>query len=363
MDGSGDRPTWVSRVRRRREALGTSQQALAARVGVSRQALAAIEAGRQVPSTSLALELARALGCRVEDLFANALPGRIDVRLPAEGPVAIPGRAVLGLVRGQWVAHPTGRTSTAADALIEAPATAQPLDDEERLSRNVLVAGCAPLLGVLADHVSRRFADVRVRWIHANSSRALDLLADGLVHVAGLHLFEESAASGTASLLRERFGDRPMLVVGLTRWRQGLLVRPGNPLSLREVGDLARVDGRFARREEGSGAAILLASRLRAEGLALPGGPPARDHREVAQLVRWDLADAGMAIETAALEAGLDFVPLTEERFDLVMHADVAAEQPVARFLDTLTDRSFRTEAAAIPGYDPSVAGRLTRVA
>jgi molybdate-binding protein len=163
--------------------------------------------------------------------------------------------------------------------------------------------------------------------------------------------------------VRERFGGRRMLVVNLTRWRQGLLVAAGNPLGVREVGDLARLDGRFARREEGAGASTLLKARADAAGLALPDGPLARSHGEVAQLVRWRVADAGMAIEAAALAAGLSFVPLTEERFDLVMPEAVAAQPPVSRLLDALAARAFRAEARALPGYDASLMGQTTRVA
>ncbi len=355
---------WESFVRSRREQLGVSQQSLAARVGVSRQALTAIEAGRQVPSTSLSIELARALGCRVEDLFSYGPPPPLEVRFAPDEDADAPVRSVLGRVRGRWVAHRARDAASAADGLLdEGGRGVTPLADPSALTRNVLVAGCAPLLGVLASHVARRSRDVGVRWVWANSRRALDLLADDLVHVAGLHLFDGASEEETAALVRERFGTRSMIVVNLTRWRQGLVVPAGNPLGITDVNHITRLGGRFARREDGAGASKLLAARLDAAGLVPPSGPLARSHDEVAQLVRFGVADAGMAIESAALAAGLAFVPLTEERFDLVMDEEVAAEAPVARLLDALTDRAFRAEARTLPGYDTSLTGQSRRVA
>lgn len=66
-----------SRVRDARERLGFSQEALARAVGVSRNAVVAIERGASVPSVLMALSIAHALGSSVEDLFAP-LGGKVD---------------------------------------------------------------------------------------------------------------------------------------------------------------------------------------------------------------------------------------------------------------------------------------------
>ena len=94
----------------RREQLGVSQKELAARAEVSRQAIVAIEAGRQVPSTALALGLARSLGCQVEDLFRLSAEDelRVQVATPAGDSNAVGAhglRLALGRVDGEWVGH------------------------------------------------------------------------------------------------------------------------------------------------------------------------------------------------------------------------------------------------------------------
>ncbi len=358
-----------NRVRQHRKARGLSQRKLAGLLGVSRQAIHAIESGSQTPSTSLGLRLARVFGCAVEDIFRLVLdPGMRVVLAPAATGAEAGSRVALGKVEGRWIAHRlSADATTAADGILTgepdgAEADVQLLADVGNLKQNVLVAGCAPLLGAVAHRVGRRFNDARITWLNAGNARALDLLGERLVHVAGLHLSDEGGAADTAAAARQVLPGRNLVVVNLTRWRQGLVVAPGNPLGLSSGADLLRGGLRVARREEGSGAADLAARLTEGSAGAALAGPVAAGHAEVARLVRWGSADTGIAIESAALAEGLDFVPLTEERFDLVFPASLAGDPPVSRLLDALDDPGFRTEVSHLPGYDGSQSGQVTTV-
>jgi len=360
-----------NQLKNRRKEARLSQTALAEQVGVSRQAILAIEAGRNVPSTRLALRIAYSLGCGIEEIFRLASDGGISARLApsAEGDAG-GSRVALGRVGDRWVAHrlPAHATS-AADGIITsegsgADVTVRPLGTTTQLRQNVLVAGCAPLLGALADRVDRRFRDARVTWLSAGNHRAMELLGAGLVHVAGLHRSSDDPDGDTAAAARRALPNQRLLVANLTRWRQGLVVRAGNPLGITGGADLLREGLRVVRREAGSGA-HQLATRLAEEaggGAPDDSGPLAANHRDVARLVHWGAADAGIAIESAALAEGLDFVPLTEERFDLVLPADHTSSSPVPRLLETLDDPDFRAEIAHLPGYDGSLSGQVTTV-
>lgn len=79
-------------------------------------------------------------------------------------------------------------------------------------------------------------------------------------------------------------------------------------------------------------------------------------------MVRWGVADVGVAVESAALAAALSFVPVVEESFELIVPQRRLANPAVARLLDVLGSRSFRDEAAAVPGYDVSRAGHARSV-
>ena len=386
-------------VRRYRRDLGLSQEALGDRVGVSRHAIMAIEGGRQVPSTTLALRLADTFDCAVKDLFRLGPVPELEVHLPPPRPAAtasppVPSpRVSVGRVGDRWAAHPLPAHATgAADAImVEATAARQadpndgrptaasiaaqpgetaaagharvrPVRGMQQLERNVLVAGCAPLLANLAHRVGEGSVDARATWIPASSHRALDLLAAGLVHIAGLHLSGGVASEANVRAVRRHFPGRRMLVVNLTRWRQGFVVAARNPLDIRDASDLLRPGVRVVGREPGTGADDLFARLLAGEGDGRPdfSGPVAEGHLDVARRVHCGAADTGVAIESAALAWGLGFVPLVEERFDLVIPADIAEASPVSRFLETLDDPGFRAEAASLPGYDTSISGHAS---
>ena len=359
-----------NRVRQHRKAEGFSQRELAKLLGVSRQAIHAIESGSQVPSTSLGLRLARVFGCTVEDLFRLVADPGMRARLAPSPPgLAAGSRVALGRVDGRLVAHrlaPHGMT--AADGIVGEvegdEAAVQPLADIGHIDRNVLVAGCAPVLGALAHRVGQRFNDARLNWLRAGNGRALDLFAQGMVHVAGLHLSGENGDAGAAAAGQRAMPGRRLLVANLTRWRQGLVVAADNPLGIGSGADLLRPGLRVAQREAGSGAHDLAVRLAEAHGdRELPSaGPRAIGHRDVARLVRTGSADVGITIEAAALAEGLDFVPLTEERFDLILPASLAGEAPCSRLLDALDDPDFRTELSYLPGYDGSQSGQVTTV-
>lgn len=344
-----------SHLKSRRLAAGLSQQALADRIGLTRQALLQIEADRQTPSTSVALRLAATLGCRVEDLFELASPDALDVTFASEA-----DRVVVGRVRGRWVAHAAAATNVGADAVRASASSVTPVVESHRLESHVLVAGCAPLLGVLGDHLGRR-ANARLRWIDATSTRALELLGDDLVHISGSHLVDERTKEDNVPFVRRRFAER-MLVVNLVRWRQGLVVAAGNPLGIRSVDDLVGRDLRVAWRERGAGAHKLLTRLLSRAGAPTPTGPTVRGHLEVARAIEYGAADVGVAIEGAALAHGLSFVPLAEERFDLVVRAELASTDAVVQLLDALDRPTFRREVAAIAGYDTALTGHAVTV-
>ncbi|NOY27492.1 MAG: helix-turn-helix domain-containing protein [Oligoflexia bacterium] len=344
-----------------RRAAGLSLTALAARVGVSRQALTAIEAGRATPSTALALRLARQLGCRVEDLFAIAADAVPDLSVPA----LVGTRVTLGRVRGRWVAHPIDPRSTdPADGIVGASGSVQPLEDLDDLSNTVLVAGCAPVLGVLSGHLGRQGRGGGARWIHNSSASALRALAQGRVHLAGMHLAELDRPEEHDRLVRQRLPGVPVEIVRLVGWREGLALAPGNPLGLRGVEDLARPGTRVGRRAQGSGAARVLAAALARHGLAQDQieGPAVASHIDAAFAVLHGAVDAAVIIEPMALAFGLPFLPLAEERFELAVRVDDLSHPGMQRLMARLCSTRFADEVLQMGAYDVTDMGQTRRL-
>lgn len=362
----------MSTIREVRLAAGLSQQALAELVGISRQALSALEASRAVPGTDVALRLARALGCTVETLFSDpGAPERVRARLTPGARVAPNDRVVLSAVGDGWVARGLeGRQpdslqpadgvviQRAGDASVEVELLAPAPVVRERL----VVMGCAPALGLLAARLGSAPRRVAMTWLHGSSVEALEALERGDVHVAGIHLRDAQSGRYNIPHVQRRFGHRPMLIVNFASWEQGLVVAKGNPLKLTSVVDLLRPRVRLVQREPGAGANKLLEQLLKPTGGGFKRPPAliAHGHLEVAQAVAHGAADVGVAIGSVALAWGLDFIPLSAERFDLVFPEALAGDARVERLIDELSSSSFRRELDSLGGYETKDSGHVT---
>ena len=356
-------------VKAMRQRLEMQQRDLAKAVGVSRQTLSSIEAGETVPSTQIALGLARQLRCRVEDLFSLRSDGQVieaefvreDDRNPSDAHKA---RVSLGRVGERWVARLLETDAalalgTPADGIAslskekgEVTARVRPLRDLESLHRNLLVAGCDPALGLLGRHLEERLHGPRLHWIEKASRPALEELALGSVHIAGMHLLGEGGAGENAIAVRQRFGAEPMVLVTLASWEQGLVSRLGR--RYKSATDLERKGTRVIAREAGAGAQELLENLFRQAGRTFKHVVPvavARGHRAVAQMVAMGVGDVGVATRSAAASFGLHFEPLAEARFDLVFPASLASDSRVQALLDCLSNARFRRDLGGMTGY------------
>jgi putative molybdopterin biosynthesis protein len=360
-------------VKATRQHLGMQQQDLAEAIGVSRQTLSLIEGGETVPSTQIALALARELRCRVEDLFSLRSDGQIiEAEFVGEaGPKdARKKRVSLGWVGDRWVARaletdealalgtPADGIATLSADKGKTKAKVRPLRDVESLQRNLLVAGCDPALGVLGRHLEERFHGPRLHWIEKASRPALEELAQKRVHIAGMHLLGQGSAGDNATAVRERFGSDSMVLVTLASWEQGFVSRPER--KCKSVADMERKGTRIIAREAGAGAQELLEGVYRKAGRAWRHDTPvaiARGHRAVAQMVAMGMGDVGVATRSAAASFGLHFEPLAEARFDLVFPAALASQAPVQALLDCLSSARFRQDIAGMTGYQTARTG------
>jgi molybdate-binding protein/DNA-binding XRE family transcriptional regulator len=384
-----------SQVRLRRLQAGLSQQDLAERAGLTRQAISAIEGGKYVPNTVVALRLARILGCRVEDLFGLPDDGEereVEVVAPDGWPLVHGGRpsgpvrAIVAYGRGRWVAHPLlARRSlregfSSADAILPAgsgrgagagdaggPGAVVRLSlDTERLGRTALLLGCDPGLGIVAGHMARLAGGReggRLSWLEAGSAASLAAVAGGTAHLAGTHLRDGETGEFNVSQASRALAAVGGVVVAFARWEQGFVVAPGNPKGIRSAADLAREDVRLINREPGAGSRSLLDQML--VGAGVPPGAVRGYHRvvashfEVACTVASGGADAGIGLAAAAEAYGMDFVPLAEARFDVAVPADHLAHPAVALFLEALQTRALRQELRLLPGYDVDEMGTV----
>jgi molybdate-binding protein/transcriptional regulator with XRE-family HTH domain len=351
--------SWAAgtRLRLARQARGLSQQQLAGMAAVTRQAVSAVESGHSDPSLRVALALSRALGMTVEELFGPGDPADPVLAQPVAPIGGESSRVALSTVGDTFVALPMNADTLARAGFLPAGGlvVGQELHGDLVAIRPIapprptlVVAGCDPALPLLETPLALLDPPVGFVWWPCGNGEALRLAAAGLVHVAGVHQpgSEADIPDGAE-------------VAGFTSWREGLVIRPSTQIT--GLDDAVRQGLRLVNRESGAQARTLLDRELGRLGLDpadLPGyDSQASGHLQVAAAVAGRLADVGVSSEPAALAYGLDFVPLAEERFDLVLPAKHAASREVQGLLKVLTSPWLLAQLASLPGYDLSRCG------
>jgi putative molybdopterin biosynthesis protein len=177
-------------------------------------------------------------------------------------------------------------------------------------------------------------------------------LRQNLCHISGAHLLDPGG-DYNRSFVNHIFPDRTMHLMTLAHREQGLMTAPGNPLSIRELEDLARPGIRFVNRNPGSGTRLWLDQALLARGIPTDGiqgyATAVRTHTESARRVHEGHADAAIGLRAAASQFGLHFIPLFQERYDLVSSQD--QEGLLAPVFDALQSGVFRHSMENLSGY------------
>ena len=365
-----------SRLAEIRKSRGVGASDLARRVGVSRQTVYAIEAGTYVPNTELALHLARELEVTVDDLFSlregtpaalQSLSAQMLSCAPAEN-----GQPVrICQVGSHWVSVPVTAVPSfmpEADGIVKGTARGTGRAElavfakEEAAQKRIALAGCDPAIGLLSRMVEKT-AGVEIVSASASSKLSLRWLKEGKVHIAGSHLEDPRTGEFNLPFIRREFADEDFTVVTFARWEEGLVVAPKNPKRIRRIDDLARKNARLVNREPGSGSRALLDKLLGKAGMEagqIQGYERvAYGHLAAAWLVVSGEADVCVATRSAAKTFGLDFVPLSSERYDLVMRRRTTELPAVRAFLDVLQRATLRRKLEVLAGYDTTETGAV----
>jgi len=237
------------------------------------------------------------------------------------------------------------------------------------IARTIVAIGSHDLcLDLLAQRLAEQGADrpegaTRLSSANVGSQGGLVALRRGEAHLAGSHLLDPETGEYNLSAIHRYLPDVPVVLISLAGREQGLIVKPGNPLGLRTLADVAKPGVAFVNRQRGAGTRVLLDFEIGKIGLA-----PAEirgyereefTHLAVAAAVASGMADCALGIAAAAAALGLDFVPLFKERYDLVIPQEYYRAPLLRPLLELLADDGFRREVAAMPGYDTSRMGQV----
>jgi putative molybdopterin biosynthesis protein len=212
----------------------------------------------------------------------------------------------------------------------------------------------------IAEHLTKH---VNLLSLPVGSLDGLVNLRQGLCQISGSHLLDESGEYNTP-FVKHLFPDRNVEIITLAHRTQGLILATGNPKSIKKIADIARANIKFVNRNPGSGTRLWLDAELRRQRIPAEKingyEKVVKTHSEAASLIENGKADVSLGLQAAAHQHGLDFIPLFEERYDLVLPNE--QEKQLNLLLDYIQTADFRTALGSLGGYNPSHSGEQVTV-
>ncbi len=239
-----------------------------------------------------------------------------------------------------------------------------PADQGGAAASDLVLCGQDVLLDMLTRHLERQMPPVRCLRNYVGSFGGLIALYRGTANAVTAHLWDSDSDTYNVAYVRRFLPGQRAQIINLCYRMAGFYVPKGNPKQINAWEDLARPDIRLVNREPGAGARVLLDEKLRQLNIQASGilgyDQEEMSHLAVASAVARGEADVGIGIEKAAQQvAGIDFIPLQKERYDLIIRKEDAAKPAFQLLLAILRSESFRKEVRGLGGYDLTETGQV----
>jgi molybdate-binding protein len=232
--------------------------------------------------------------------------------------------------------------------------------DHSRASptQTLVIVCCDPAVGLIAQELVR-VAAVRLIVLQGSRHAALDLLGNGLVHAAGVHLARADEPQGNLTAVRDLLcAGSDYRLLRVADWDEGIALSPR--LGLRTIDAVMRAKLRWVCREAGSGARQCLDEIVGTRTRKLAGDLRlATDHRGVADAIRRGWADAGVCLRLTSFEANLDFLNIKREAYDLCFPAALASDARLQTLIRVIRSSAYRRLLSELPGYDATRTGEV----
>ncbi|RIK20140.1 MAG: molybdopterin biosynthesis protein [Anaerolineae bacterium] len=285
--------------------------------------------------------------------YVRVVVGRVGANHTVT-PISRGAGVITSLVRADGIVR-VPRFSEGEDA--GATVTVHLYREPDELEHSIVVIGSHDLtLDLMAQFLAARHEGLRLTSANVGSLGGMVALRRGEAHLAGSHLLDTETGEYNLSYIHRYLPGQEIMLVTLAGREQGWMVPPGNPKGLRDWADAARPDVRVVNRQRGAGTRVLLDYELGKLGID-PTDVRGYDHEEythlaVAAAVMSGAADAGLGIRAAARALKLDFVPLANEAYELVIPRVHYESDLLRPLLELLRDDEFQATVAAMPGYD-----------
>lgn len=239
------------------------------------------------------------------------------------------------------------------------------IDERVQREKDILMVGSDDILlaRLLTFYSREQFPQSLTFYAPVGSLKGIQALARKKGQACCTHLLDVESGEYNLPFLSRSLGSQKYVVVNLCYRNQGLIVKEGNPLGIKGLGDVVKKGARFVNRNEGSGTRVLLEYLLNEKGLAateIVGFTDEVDtHVEVALKVLFGEADVGMGIEYVTHLLPLDFISLREERFDLVIPKELWRTQVIKDLLSYVDPVPIQKIADTLPGYNLKDTGKI----
>jgi putative molybdopterin biosynthesis protein len=293
-----------------------------------------------------------------DDDYMRVIVGRVGEKLLA-APLTRGAGVISSLVRADGlVILPRGSQGESAGAEVTVRLYRSPADFE----RTIFTIGSHDIsLDLLAQFLAAR--ERRMASANVGSQGGLVALRRGEAHMAGSHLLDPVSGEYNLDAIHQYLPDVAVKVVALVGRQQGLIIQQDNPKNIHDLEDLVRSDVIFINRQRGAGTRVLLDYHLGLKGIApetIRGyNQEEYTHLAVAAAVASRRTDCGLGIAAAAQALNLGFIPLFQERYDLVIPCIYARGDLLAPLFDVLHDAAFGRAVAKLPGYDITPMGKV----
>ncbi len=290
-------------------------------------------------------------------------------------------RVTIGCMDGQFIANPLTRSAgvtmsmVRADGLLRIPPgnlgyeQGEVVEVElyrplEQIQNTIVSTGSHDLsMDVLHSLIRKRNPARFLVSSHVGSMGGILAIQKGEAHIAGVHLFDEETGTYNQSYIEKYLHEKEVVLIQLVYRQQGWFVKKGNPLGISSVHDLTKPGITYINRQRGAGTRLLFDYLLAQEAVNRADiygySREAVSHLSVAAAVAGGTADAGLGIYSAAAAMDLDFIPVSEERYDLVMTKAFYESSQGQELLSCIRSEEFAAEMEALGGYSCRDSGKI----
>ncbi len=286
-----------------------------------------------------------------DDDYMRIAIGKVGDKVLA-APLSRGAGVITSLVRADGITIlPRGVQGLAAGSEVKVNLYRSP----DEIEKTILAIGSHDItIDIMAQFLAAH--DRRLVSANVGSLGGLVALSRGEAHLAGSHLLDPDSGEYNLKYIRQTLPDTPVKLVVLVERQQGLMVASGNPKQISSLLDLARQDVIYINRQSGAGTRVLLDFHLQQMGIpseTVRGYQHEEfTHLAVAAAINSGRADCGLGIAAAAQALGLDFIPLYQERYDLVIPLVYYQADLLSPLLKLLGDQDFKKSVANLAGYN-----------